>query len=702
MTTIITEKRDMADKLAVAIGANDLKKGYWEGNGFFVTWAAGHLLEQYVPESEGEWTIQKLPIIPEKFQLIIRQEKQAGKKVTNRNAEQRLFVIKYLMSRSDAVINAGDPGIEGELIQREILEYTDCKLPVWRLWISSTSTKALQEAMRQLRPSQEFDSLYAAAKSRSEADWLVGINGTIALTCSTESNKTLSLGRVQTPLLAMICKRYIENQKFVPEPFWKITLRITSESGKQYAVSSSRFMDKNEALEAANAASKDTGAYVKEFEQKTVSQHPPLLYDLTKLMKAAIKRHDLTAEDVKNAAQSLYMNGYISYPRTPSQYITKHEYEAMPGLIQKLRSYGPLAEKAAATDVSNLNTNCVNELRVTDHFGLIITDRIPQALEGNEKIVYELIAERTLEAFGPDCIKEQRTATIIAGGNEYKATNSVIIEPGWKSIRGVTQNEQEEKDQKKAQGNADDAPLEMKLPVLHNGERAVPDETLINEGKTTAPPLYTEDTLLDAMEKAGAKPDQAAEKKGLQKGLGTPATRQEIIKTLFTREYITRSGPEKHFIPTMLGMTIYKIVKDKAISDASMTAEWEEALENIIEKRIRATDFDASIRVFAAQLTQELIMGNHKKDIMDTVSKEVAVCPNCGKKNYMTPKGYFCKYCDFQIYRNIAQKKLTDSQLRNLLEGGETLEIQGFKRKDGTTFSARLRRDGNKIYFTKK
>ena len=701
MTTIITEKRDMADKLAPAVGANELKKGYYQGNGFYVTWAAGHLLEQYVPEAEGEWTIQKLPIIPDRFRLIVRQEKQAGKKVTSKNAEQRLFVIKYLMSRSDAIINAGDPGIEGELIQREILEHTECKLPVWRLWISSTSPKALQEAMRELRPSSEFDSLYAAAKSRSEADWLIGINGTIALTCSTESNKTLSLGRVQTPLLAMVCKRYIENQNFVPQPFWKITLRITSESGKQYAVSSTRFMDKDEALQAARAAQQDTNAHVKEFSQSTVRQHPPLLYDLTKLMKDAIKRKGLTAEDVKNAAQSLYMNGFISYPRTPSQYITKHEYEAMPGLINKLRSYGPMAERAAATDLTNLNSHCVNELRVTDHFGLIITDRIPQTLEGNEKIVYELIAERTLEAFAPDCIKEQRTVTVEAGGNEYKATNSIIIEPGWKSVRGVTVNEQEEKDQKKAEAN-NDAPIELKLPVLHEGERAIPDETLINEGKTTAPPLYTEDTLLDAMEKAGAKPDQAAEKKGLQKGLGTPATRQEIIKTLFTREYITRNGKEQQFIPTMLGMTIYKIVKDKAIADANMTAEWEEALENIIEKRIRASDFDASVRVLAAQLTEQLIMGNHKKDIMDTVSKEVAVCPNCGKKNYMSPKGYFCKYCDFMLYRNIAQKKLTDSQLRNLLEGGETLEIQGFKRKDGTVFSARLRRDGNKIYFTKK
>lgn len=702
MTTIITEKKDMADKLAVAVGANDLKKGYYEGNGFFVTWAAGHLLEQYVPEAEGEWTIQKLPIIPEQFRLVVRQERQAGKKVTSKNAEQRLFVIKYLLSRSEAVINAGDPGIEGELIQREILEYTDCRLPVWRLWMSSTSTKALQEAMRNLRPSSEFDSLYEAAKSRSEADWLIGINGTIALTCSTESNKTLSLGRVQTPVLAMVCRRYIENEKFVPEPFWKVILTITSENGKPYAVSSERFMNKDEAQKAAQDAMNDTGAYVKEFEQKTVTQRPPLLYDLTELMKAAIKRKGLTAEDVKNAAQSLYMNGFISYPRTPSQFITEHEYKAMPELIDKLRSYEPLSQKAASIDVTNLNTHCVNELRVTDHFGLIITDRIPATLEGNEKIVYELIAERTLEAFSPDCIREQRTATVAAGGNEFKATNSVIIEPGWKAVRGVTQNENEEKTAREEDNKNGELPIEMKLPLLETGERAVPENAVINEGKTTAPPLYTEDTLLDAMKKAGAKPDQEAEKKGLQKGLGTPATRQEIIKTLFTREYISRNGPKKEFIPTMLGMTIYKIVKDKAIADANMTAQWEEALENIIERRIQAKDFNTSIRILTEQLTKELILGDHKKDIMMTATKEIAVCPSCGKKNYMSPKGYFCKYCDFSLYRNIAQKKLTDSQLRNLLEGGETLEIQGFKRKDGTVFSAKLRRDGNKIYFAKK
>lgn len=702
MITILTEKRDMGEKIAKAVGADNQMKGYYQGNGYYVTWAAGHLLEQYVPGSEGEWSIQKLPILPEEFQLIVRREKSGGKKITGKVYEQRLFVINYLLSRSDSIINAGDPGMEGELIQREILEHTGCKLPVKRLWLSSTSTAGIREGMQNLRPSSDFDTLYAAAKARSEADWLVGINGTMALTCSAESNRILSLGRVQTPVLAMICKRFIERQTFQPEPYWKIRLELTSESGEPFTVSSARFMDQQEAERAAKQALTARTTYIRNYEEKTVKDTPPLLYDLTELMKAAIRRYQLTSEEVEAAAQNLYMGGYISYPRTPSQYITEHEYQQMPELLDGLCQYGPLAEKARALRGKHLNTNCVNELKVTDHFGLIITERIPQNLQGAEKTVYELIAERMIEALSPNCIKERRTVTATVGETEYKASASLILEPGWRTVRGVGLTEEESKQIRKEENGDTDEDIVMNIPALRQGSSLPIEKVTTKQGMTTPPNLYTEDTLLSAMKNTGAKPDQNAQQKGLQKGLGTPATRHDIIKTLKTREYVHITGNKKQFEPTELGMTVYKIVKDKGIADAEMTAQWEEALENIIDGRIRAADFDKSIRMFAAQLTEQLIMENHKADIMNAFSKEVITCPECGKKNYTSQKGYFCKYCDFQIYRTIASKKLTDTQLKNLIEIGITQEISGFKKKDGTTFSAALRRDGKKIYFGKK
>ncbi|MCR5352078.1 MAG: topoisomerase C-terminal repeat-containing protein [Bacteroidales bacterium] len=695
----------MAEKVAKAVGADNLQRGYYEGSGYYVTWAAGHLLEENVPEAEGEWKIEKLPILPKKFNLIVRQEKIAGKKTTSKLAEQRLFVIRYLLSRSKAIINAGDPGIEGELIQREILEYLQNTLPVWRLWYSSTSTKGLQEAMQDLHPSSDFDSLYEAAKSRSEADWLVGINATIALTCSTESNRTLSLGRVQTPVLSMVCRRFIEHENFTPEPYWKINLNVSNNKGFPFNVTSKRFSNRDEAINAAQNAGEDENAYVQDYKQETIHDAPPLLYDLTELIKAAIRRHGLNSEDVTTSAQALYMNGYISYPRTPSQYITQHEYDEMPELIAGLENYETFSIHASNLRGAKLNDHCVNELKVTDHFGLIITERIPDPtqLDDNSRIVYELIAERTLEAFSPDSIRERRSVIINAGDNEYKATSSVIMTPGWRSIRGVNINESEAnqiRNEEDIDLNGDE--ITMNIPPLHVNENAFINNVEVLSGMTTAPPLYTEATLYTAMKNAGAKPDQDAQLKGLQKGLGTPATRPEIIKTLLNREYIIKSGPKKNIEPTILGLSVFKIVKDKVIADAQMTAQWEEALENIIDGRISAADFNSQIRIFTSQLIEQLIMGDHKNDIMQSLEKEVIECPNCGKKNYTSPKGYFCKSCDFKIYRVIASKKLSDNQLRNLLEIGVTQEIQGFKRKDGSTFNATLRREGSKIFFGKK
>lgn len=701
MITIITEKRSFAEQVSKAVGANNDQKGYFEGNGYYVTWAAGHLLEKHVPQAEGEWSLQKLPILPDEFQLVPRTEKgPSGKKVTDTRVEKRLYIIRSLLSRSTGVINAGDPGMEGELIQREIMQYTGCRLPVRRLWCSSTTPAAIREAMNNLLPSSQFDPLYHAGKSRSEADWLVGINATIALTCSTESNKTLSLGRVQTPVLGMVCRRFIENNTFKPEPFWKTVLELTTPSGETFILSSERIMNESDAEAAIMNAQRQGAIKIDTFTEETIAEQPPLLYDLTELENAAGRKFKYSGKETDAAIQALYEAGYVSYPRTPSQYITEHEYKMMSSLIQGLRNYQPLSSQASRLNGQPLNRHAVNEVKVTDHHGLIITENVPEGLAGIQKDIYELIATRMLEAFGPVCYKVIRHAEGTIGETRYKASANIITEPGWREIRGVGAVAKDEQ-QAKNENDTDSDDLVMNIPHLTEGQSYRIQRIRKTQGMTTPPRLYTESTLRTAMKNTGAKPDAAALQKGMQKGLGTPATRTAIIETLKTREYIKESGKEKFLEPTVLGMTVYRIVKNKAIANADMTAQWEEALENIIDERISADEFDKRIRTYAAQLTEDLIMGDHRQDILQTATKEAFKCPNCGKINYTSPKGYFCRKCDFRIFRTIAGKKLTDGQMKQLAEGGETLEISGFKRKDGTPFNARLRLENMQVKFVK-
>lgn len=704
MITIITEKSSFAKEVAKAVGADTERNGYFEGNGYYVTWAAGHLLEKYVPQAEGEWTLRKLPILPETFQLVPRMDKGPnGKKTSDARVEKRLYIIRSLLSRSSSVINAGDPGMEGELIQREIMEYTGCRLPVQRLWCSSTTIGAIREAMANLLPSSQFDPLYRAGKSRSEADWLVGINATIALTCSTESNKTLSLGRVQTPVLGMVCKRFIENQNFVPQPYWRIILTCATPGGQTFQMTSDRYDNEQKAREDESNVYSAGRIHIDVFTEEEHTEQPPLLYDLTDLENAAGRKYKYSGKEVDTAIQALYEAGYVSYPRTPSQYMTEHEFKTIPALLRGLQDYEGLGAKAASIAAGPLSRHAVNEVKVTDHHGLLITENIPQGLSGIQKDIYELIATRMLEALGPVCHKMVRHAEGTAAGVRFKSGATVITEPGWRDIKGVWQNDREDKEiSSEQQGGGEDDSQVSNLPYLEEGRSYPIEQNRTVRGETTAPKLYTEPSLKTAMKNTGARPGTEAAQKGIQKGLGTPATRSAIIETLRNRDYIQEVGKEKYLQPTVLGMTVYKIVRKKAIADPEMTARWEEALENIIDQKVSADEFDSRIRTYAAQLTEDLIMGDHRKDILSTATKDAFKCPHCGRVNYTSPKGYFCKKCEFKIYRTVAGKNLTDLQMKQLAEVGETPEISGFKRKDGTPFSAKLHLDGMRVIFAKK
>lgn len=695
MITIIAEKRDVGRKIAQVVGATTDKRGWYEGNGYAVSWARGHLLEISVPEADGEWKLSKLPILPEKFRRIPRTIKtKNGSKITDKDCEERLFCLRNLIQRSDWIINAGDPGMEGEVIQREIYEHLNVNIPVYRMWTSSMEPSAIRDALMHLKPQSDYDTLYLAGKARQEADWMVGINGTMAFTLGVGSDSTLSLGRVQTPTLAMICRRYIENENFVPEDYWKIILKMNCED-KNFAVASPAFKDREEFERLLQEVSANPAAHVDLFSDERRKQSPPLLFNLTELEKTASRRHGLIPKKTDELLQDLYMSGLVSYPRTPSKHITEEDFKTVPRLLKELSSHPTLGAHAAA--IQTPNAHCVDKVKVTDHSALMITGAKPGELNEQHRLIYDLICERMIEAFSPDCEKAVRKVEMTCCGVPFKASDTVILYPGWKAVRG-TRAEAAEKEEESEGGIPDDE-FTSSLPVLTEGQTLTAYETREKKGVTTPPPIYTMASILTAMESAGRTTSEMLQK-GLQKGLGTPATRSETLELLQRREYVTLTGGK--LLPTVLGLKIYVKVKEMEIADPIMTEKWENALDAIIDRRVTVDTFDKEIRKYTAKLTSEIAMREENEDIRGALEREMIKCPNCGQMNRTRDKGYFCKKCDFKIFRMVAKKKLTDRQIKNLIEVGETEEITGFRKQDGTTFKARLTRKGDKVTFKRK
>jgi len=673
MIALIAEKPSVAKDIARIIGATGRNDGYLSGNGYMVTWAFGHLIQLAMPEAYGVANFRKesLPILPTDFQLIPRQVKAEKGYKADPGVLKQLKVIKEVFDQCHKIIVATDAGREGELIFRYIFHYLNCRKPFVRLWISSLTDKAIREGLDNLQPGGRYDNLYLSAKSRSEADWLIGINATQALSVAAGQG-VFSLGRVQTPTLVMICSRYLENKNFVPAKFWQLKAHTASGEISFPAQSTAKWEQQPEAIAALQRV-KDAGQLVvKSVERKEASQEPPLLYDLTTLQKEANTKLNFSADKTLSIAQSLYEKKVMSYPRTGSRYISEDVFDEMPERVALLGQYPRFAGYAAGLNGATLNRRSVNDSKVTDHHALIITENLPGELSKDERAIYELVAGRMLEAFSGRCVKDVTTAVLSAGDTDFMVKGAVMKVAGWRAVFSEQDTEDED--------NAT-------LPPLQEGQCLPLSAVDLLEKQTKPKPLHTESSLLAAMENAGKELEDAELKARLKDaGIGTPATRAAIIETLFVRQYIVRE--KKNLVPTDKGLAVYKIVKDKKIADVEMTGMWENALAKIEAGGMDADTFRKSIEVYAAQITAELLSVQ-----LSIANDETCPCPKCNSGRILFyPKVAKCSNvdCTLTIFRNKCDKQLSDKQIIELVTKRKTGLIKGFKGKNGKAFDASL------------
>ena len=689
MKTIIAEKPSVAKEIAHIVGAGKREEGYMQGNGYYVTWAFGHLVQPAMPETYGMkgFHAENLPVIPDPFVLVPRQVKTENGYKPDAGVLAQIKIIGKLFDSSERIIVATDAGREGELIFRYLYEYLGCKKPFDRLWISSLTDSAIREGLANLRNGKEYDNLYHAAKARSEADWLVGINGTQALTIAA-GRGTYSVGRVQTPTLGMVCERYWENKRFESKPFWQVHFGVVdADSGNILKfTSANRWTDKATATDIYNKV-KDTGsAIITKVTTKRKVEKAPLLYDLTTLQKEANSQHGFTAEHTLSIAQKLYEAKFITYPRTSSRYISDDVFATLPKLFKNLENHSEYGEKVKLLPCSeDYSKNSVNAAKVTDHHALLITENAAIGLFKDEKIVYDMILCRMIEAFSADCIKDITSVSAQVDHEiEFGISGSIIRQTGWRALSLKEKNSKKDK-------NADTTDNEVKEQVIPNwqeGQHITFSGCTITEGKTKPKPLHTESTLLAAMETAGKEiVDDTMRQAMKDSGIGTPATRAAIIETLLKREYMVRQ--QKKLVPTEKGLALHSVVKNMAIANVEMTGKWEAELAKIERGEASADGFTHSIEGYTREITAELLGCDRLFSHKDSGCQ----CPKCkhGTMQFFG-KVVRCsnKECGMPVFKQVAGKLLTDADITDLLTKGKTRTLNGFTSKQGKPFSAAI------------
>ena len=666
-TCIIAEKPSVARDIARIVGAAVKQDGYLEGNGYLITWAMGHLITLAMPEAYGfsAYKAEDLPIRPLPFQLIVRQICKDKEYISDPAALKQLKVIRSCFDRADRIIVATDAGREGELIFRYIYSYLNCRKPFERLWISSLTDKAIREGLSNFKPGSSYDNLYHSAKARSEADWLVGINASRALSIARRGG--YSLGRVQTPTLAMVCRRYIENRDFASVPYWKLSAITEQEGISLKAVGNTAFDHEATAQTALATLRRQSRLTVKSVARKVGGTPPPLLYDLTALQKEANRCHGFSADKTLSIAQSLYEKKITTYPRTGSRYISEDVFEEIPALLSKIGEALP----------TPLNRHSVDNAKITDHHAIIPTGETPSGLLADEATIYNMVVIRFVEAFSPDSKEERMQMELTDGTNTFTWKACRPISLGWKAVQNET---------KEGKGEDEEQDLAT-LPNLKEGEELPLLSSEITEHKTKPKPLYTEASLLSAMENAGKEVEEADKRKAMAEcGIGTPATRASIIETLILRDYIRRE--KKSIVPTDKGLSVYEIVKDKKIANAEMTGAWELTLAAIEAGQMQAEKFTQGINAYVGTICEELLA-------LTCVQKSYLTfcCPKCGSESV----GIYAKIakcrnegCDFHIFREVCGTFLSEDNIRDLIFTKRTPILKGLTSKAGKKFNARL------------
>lgn len=677
MIVCIAEKPSVARDIAKIIGANQSKNGYMEGNGYQVTWTFGHLCTLKEPHDYTEkwkyWRLEELPMIPSNF----------GVKVIENDGVKRQFAtIQSLVQQAKMIINCGDAGQEGELIQRWVLLKAKCTVPIKRLWISSLTEEAIKEGFEKLRDSKQYDNLYAAGSARAIGDWLLGMNATRLFTKKFGQGKaTLSIGRVQTPTLAMIVQRQKEMDSFITEEYWELKTLYRE-------VEFTANIDRLKSVEKAEKGLdylKQHPFEVTSFEQKEGKEGNPRLFDLTGLQVESNKKYGYSAEDTLRSIQKLYESKLVTYPRVDTTYLSEDIYPKIPGILSGLKYYSeltaPLKEKPLVK-----SKQVFDDKKVTDHHAIIPTGIVPSGITPQEQHIYDLITRRFIAAFYPECKVSNTTVLGKVGQIEFKATGKQIIEQGW---RDVYKNEETTK----KEGDDDKV-----MPLFTEGETGE-HEPKVHQGKTSPPKAYTEATLLRAMETAGKQVDDEEMRELLKdNGIGRPSTRANIIETLFKRKYIEKK--KKNLYATVTGMGLIDTIQNELLKSPELTGQWERKIRLIEKGEYQVEDFKKELVDMVVDLTNEVLFNTNRViHIVDTTTvekpKKVAnkkpkeeikiealSCPKCKTAKLMKGKtAYGCsnyKECGFKLPFIIIGKKLTDKQIVDLIQKGKTTKIKGF------------------------
>ncbi len=675
MKLILAEKPSVAQSIAKVLGATKRYDGYMEGNGYIVSWCVGHLVELSQPESYDErykkWTYTDLPIFPEpwKYTVSLGTKKQFG-------------ILKKLMEREDVegLVCATDAGREGELIFRLVYHQCKCKKPFERLWISSMEDSAIREGFANLRPGSEYDALYEAAICRERADWIVGINATRLF--STLYGQTLNVGRVMTPTLAMTVMREAAISAFKPEPFYTVNIDLD-----KFTASSERIQDKAMAEEIASACNGNK-AVVKKVDCKDKTEKPPALYDLTSLQRDANRVLGFTAQQTLDYTQSLYEKKLVTYPRTDSRYLTDDMEDMLPELVKTVLSVFPVIEDVNPPIHA---AQVINSKKVSDHHAIIPTKEVAKAvireLPRGEQDILQLIATRLFCAVGDIHRYSETVIEVEAGNTLFTAKGKTVLCLGWKGFEKRQNPAKKEKEVKVL------TPVQM-------GDRLPIKKAEIKEGKTSPPKHFTEDTLLQNMETAGAEemPDDVE-----RKGLGTPATRAGIIEKLVRIGFLERKGDKKvkYLIPTHKGTALVTVMPEQ-IQSATMTADWEEKLKQIEKQEYSSKEFMQEIQDMIAALVKTYAVVKNAEVLMPKESNVIGKCPVCGSEVAERAKAFFCsnRSCGFALWKkdfyfeNIG-KSMTRATAKKLLSTGKIALKGCVSKKTGKTFDALVRLEVN-------
>lgn len=680
MKLVIAEKPSVGNTIAKVIGANRTRgDGYTEGNGYIVSWCFGHLVTLAAPEDYDKrygkpWKLSNLPILPEKFLWTVPE-----------STAPQFEILKGLMQRPDVdeLICATDAGREGECVFRYVYYQAGCTKPFSRLWISSMTDEAVREGFQHLRPGSDYDALYRSGLARNKADWIVGMNATQLFTVKYRS--LLSVGRVQTPTLAMLVEREKKIQQFAAARYYTLELNC----GKFRAES-----DKIAPLDVEAAAEKcGNTAVVKSVAKEQKNANPPRLYDLTSLQRDANKLYGYTAQQTLDCAQKLYENKLMTYPRTDSCYITDDMESTAAEMVRLTARAFKFGADYEAQNITPDIKRLINNDKVSDHHALLPTREIARydfsRLPEDCWNVLSLVAIRLLLAVSPVNVSDTVTAVLECGGREFTARGKTTVQGGWKqleatikaNLKGLVKDDDEESDEPSGV-----------LPPLNEGAEVPVKSVKQLEHKTTPPKRYTEDMLLSAMERAGSdsySDDDDVEKKGL----GTPATRAAIIETLVKRQYVERRG--KQLIPTDKGIRVIDVVPEKVKSPA-MTAEWESTLQKIARGEADDQQFLREMTEFTKQLIKDNAGETTRENNPFRFSRlpVVGKCPNCGKNVYEFQKSYSCEdsrgACGFFFMKEKFGKEITPTQAKRILEKGSSIVLKGFTAQDGSTYSGKL------------